>query len=388
MERAFFYFFVFTAGRLPFNIYRVRILHISSARDFGGGEKHLIDLCRGLRARGHDVFVALRPTNKWQSRLDFLPSENILHVSLRNSFGVLSAQRIAEFVDENRIEIVHAHVARDYIPASLACRLSKTSKFVLTRHVLFPLKPFYRFALSNLAKAVAVSSAVEINLRKIFPPEKIALVPNGIEIERWARADGAKLRESFRSSHDISPEALVVGTIGELVELKGQREFVLAAREIAAKFPAAHFVVVGRDNSYKKEFRRELKRLVKIFGLENQFLFLDWVEDTAEFFHAANVYVSASHSESFGLAILEAMASGAAIVAAETEGARELLSDGVSARIVPVKDAFRLSQAVGEILADDDLRKKLGENAQKTAREKFGLRRMIDETEKIYREIR
>ena len=365
----------------------MRILHISSARDYGGGEKHLVDLCRGLRARGHDVFVALRPTNRWQTRLDFLPAENILHVSLRNSFGVLSAQRIGEFVNENRIEIVHAHVARDYIPASLACRMAKTSKFVLTRHVLFPLKPFHRFALSNLARAVAVSSAVETNLRKIFPPQKIALVPNGIEIEHWASADGARLRESFRSAHGISPEALVVGTIGELIELKGQREFVLAAREIAAKFPAAHFIVVGKDNSYKKEFRRELKRLVKVYNLENRFLFLDWVEDTAEFFHATDVYVSASHSESFGLAILEAMASGAAIVAAETEGARELLSDGFSARIVPVKDAFRLSEAVGEIIADADLRRKLGENARITAREKFGLRRMIDETEKIYREV-
>jgi glycosyltransferase involved in cell wall biosynthesis len=365
----------------------VRILHISSARDYGGGEKHLVDLSRGLQLRGHEIFMALRPTNNWQTRLQFLPAENILHVSLRNSFGVLSAQRIGEFINENRIEIVHAHAARDYIPASLACWMSKTSKFVLTRHVLFPLKPFHRFALSNLSKAIAVSSAVEVNLKKIFPPQKIALVPNGIEIERWANADGAKLREVFRLSHDISPEALVVGIVGELVELKGQREFVLAAREIAAKYPTAYFIIVGKDNSYKKEFRRELKRLVKVFGLEDRFLFLDWVEDTAEFFHALDVYVSASHSESFGLAILEAMASGKAIVAAETEGARELLIDDVSARIVPVKDAFRLSEAVGAVLDDENLRKKLGNNAQKTAREKFGLQRMIDETERIYREI-
>ena len=365
----------------------MRILHISSARDYGGGEKHLVDLSRELHARGHEIFMALRPTNSWQSRLDFLRTENIVHVSLRNSFGVLSAQRIAEFINENQIEIVHAHAARDYIPASLACRLSKTSKFVLTRHVLFPLKPFHRFALSNLSKAVAVSSAVETNLKKIFPPQKIALIPNGIEIERWANADGAKLRASFRHSHDIAPESLVVGIVGELIELKGQREFVLAAREIAAKFSDAYFIIVGKDNSYKKEFRRELKRLVKVFELENRILFLDWVEDTAEFFHALDVYVSASHSESFGLAILEAMASGKAIVAAETEGARELLTDGVSARIVPIKNAFQLSEAVSEVLGDEKLREKLGRNAQQTAREKFGLQRMVDETEKIYREV-
>ncbi|MCA1608054.1 MAG: hypothetical protein LC730_01150, partial [Acidobacteria bacterium] len=69
----------------------MRILHVSSARHFGGGERHLVDLTRGLHRRGHEVFVALRPTNEWQTRLSFLPPENIFHVSIRNSFGVLSA---------------------------------------------------------------------------------------------------------------------------------------------------------------------------------------------------------------------------------------------------------------------------------------------------------
>ena len=110
----------------------MRILHVSSARVYGGGERHFVDLCRGLKDRGHDVFVALRPTNQWQHRLDFLPPENILRVSIRNSFGVLSAMRIADFVRENEIQIVHAHVARDYIPASIAVSAAKGSK--VTRH--------------------------------------------------------------------------------------------------------------------------------------------------------------------------------------------------------------------------------------------------------------
>src|SRR4051794_39147388 len=147
----------------------MRVLHISSAVNFGGGEKHIVDLLRGLQERGNETFVALRPTNKWQSRLDFIPAGNILHVSIRNSFGVFSAKRIADFVRENHIDIIHAHVARDYIPASIATMASKRAKFVLTRHVLFPLKPFNRFALRNLSTAVAVSSGVERSLANIFP---------------------------------------------------------------------------------------------------------------------------------------------------------------------------------------------------------------------------
>lgn len=363
----------------------MRILQITSAKTFGGGERHLIDLCRGLVAGGHEVFVALRPTNEWQEKFSFLPRENLFYVSLRNSFGVLSATRIAGFMRRKDIQIVHAHVARDYVPASVASMLVKKAKFVLTRHVLFPLQPFNRIALNNLSKAIAVSSAVEASLLKVFPANKIATIPNGIDLENWAGRDHQKLREEFRSFHGIPAEAALIGTVGELILLKGQRDFVLAANEAAKRFPAAHFVVVGKDNSLDKHFRRELKRLVKVFGLEDRFLWLDWVEDTAPLLAALDIYVSASHSESFGLAILEAMASGCAVVATETAGAMELLrGEDVFVR---VNDPIGLCEKMCEMLGNDEKRRSLGERCQKIAREKFSLQRMLDETEKLYKTV-
>lgn len=347
----------------------------------------MIDLSRGLAKRGHEIFAALRPTNEWQDRFDFLPKENFLHVSLRNSFGVMSAQKIAEFVNENKIEIVHAHLGRDYIPSSLACRIAGNAEFVLTRHVLFPMKPFQRLALSNLSKAIGVSKAVEENLSKVFQKEKIVMISNGIAVEKWTNADHVKLREEFRFLHNIPFDADLIGTIGELKILKGQRDFVLAAHEIAKKYPNAYFVIVGRDNSFKKEFRRELKRLVKVFNLENRFLFLDWVEETASLIAALDVFISASHSESFGLAILEAMIGGKAIVASETDGAKELLEDNFSGKLVPVYEPAKLADAVGELLEDENLRMILGGNAREIATGKFSLERMINETENIYKEL-
>jgi glycosyltransferase involved in cell wall biosynthesis len=365
----------------------VRILQVSSARTFGGGERHLVDLCRGLTKRGHEIFIALRPTNEWQHRFDFLPNENFLHVSLRNSFGVMSAQKIAEFIKENKIEIVHAHLGRDYIPSSLACRIAGNAKFVLTRHVLFPMKPFQRLALSNLSKAIAVSRAVEENLCKVFQKEKVVMISNGIAVANWAKTDYEKLRHEFRLLHDIPFDADLIGTIGELKILKGQRDFVLAAHETAKKYPNSYFVIVGRDNSFKKEFRRELKRLVKVFNLENRFLFLDWVEETASLMAALDVFVSASHSESFGLAILEAMISGKAIVASETDGAKELLEDNLSGKLVPVYEPAKLAEAIGELLENKNLQMILGTNARKIATDKFSIEKMIDETESIYKEL-
>lgn len=357
----------------------MRILHISSARTFGGGERHFVDLTRELAARGHDVFAALRPTNEWQERLGFIPGERILYVSIRNSFGMFSARQIARFVRENQIEIVHAHLARDYLPASLAARAAAGARMVLTRHVTFPLKPFYRFALRNVDAAIAVSGGVAEQLENIFPVEKVRIIPNGIIMP--AAADGAE----FRRFHGISPDVPLVTTLGELKPLKGQRDFVLAANEILKRIPDCRFVVAGRDNSFGQSFRRELKRLVKVFGFEDRFLWLDWLDDISPLMGATDIFVSPSHSESFGLAILDAMAAGCPVVATETAGAIELIDD--AAALVPIRDPIALAEKVCWYLERPDERAQLGQHLQTVARERFGLERMVDATEQLYEEL-
>jgi glycosyltransferase involved in cell wall biosynthesis len=363
----------------------MRILHVSSAVDLGGGEKHIIDLCRHLNDRGHEVYLALRPTNKWQSRVDYLSPDRILHVSIRNSFGVFSAKRIADFVKEHQIDIVHAHVARDYIPASIACIAARPAKFVLTRHVMFPLKPFNRFALRNLSRAIGVSPGVGERLQDIFPKNKVSVIPNGIEMT--SRTDGKRedMRRSFREFHGISHDALLVGTVGQLIQLKGQRDLVLAAAEVVREIPQAQFVIVGQDNTAEKKFRRELKRLAKVLEIEDRILWLDWADDLPALFAALDVYVSPSHSESFGIATLEAMAAGLPVVATRTDGSRELLKS--KELLVPFGDPVKLGKRITEVLKSEEIRKALSEELRRRAHENYSLDKMVDRIENLYLDI-
>ncbi len=363
----------------------MRILQISSARTYGGGERHVVDLCRGLQERGHEVFAAVRPTSVWQERLSFLRSENILQVSIRNSIGIFSAKRMADFIKENEIEIVHAHVARDYIPASIACMAAKPSRLVITRHVMFPLKPFNRFALKNVARAIGVSEPVGEQLAATFPRAKIRVIYNGIEIEDGKDRNKTVAGREFRQLHSIPEDALLIGTLGELRELKGQRDFILAAAEIVKDMPNTFFIVVGQDNTIDKRYRRELRRLVSVFGMTDHFLWLDWLEDTVPFYSAIDLFVSPSHSESFGLAILEAMANGTAVISTETDGALQLLAD--PRQRVPVNDPVGLARGCVDLLGREAERLELGRNARLMAAEKYSLRRMLDETEALYREV-
>lgn len=360
-------------------------MHVSSAKTFGGGERHLVDLCRELTLRGHEVFVALRPTNEWQERLDFIPSENFLHVSIRNSFGMFSAKRIARFIEKHKIDVLHAHVARDYIAASIACRVARHTKLVLTRHVVFPLKPFHRFALRNVGAAIGVSTSVKAQLEKVFPVERVTLIPNGIDVLDKTADEKITLAAEFREFHKIPPNVPLVVTVGELKVLKGQRDFVLAANEILKSEPDCRFIIAGKDNSIDKKFRRELRRLVKVLGHEDRFIWLDWLDDLSSLLYAADIFVSPSHSESFGLAILDAMSAGTCVVATATDGAKDLLK-GTNA-LAPIQEPLALAEKICEFLDDAERRRFLGSQLQATALENFGLGAMVDATEAVYSKV-
>src|SRR5439155_10141922 len=122
--------------------------------------------------------------------------------------------------------------------------------------------------------------------------EKIRVIPNGIGFAAISDEERSGMARGFRDLHSIPHDVPLVATLGELKVLKGQRDFVLAANEIVKRVPDAMFVVAGKDNTIDQKFRRELKRLVRVLGMEEKFLWLDWLDDTAPLLAAADIFVS------------------------------------------------------------------------------------------------
>lgn len=365
----------------------MKILQISSAQTLGGGERHLADLANGLVDRGHDVFVAVRPNAKLTNELNRVPRENIATLPLRNSLDAQSARRLAKLVKANGIGIVHAHMARDYPLAAYAARANPGARLIVTRHVLFPLTRLHRLTLAKAARVIAVSTAVANQLRtnRLVSPEKISVVLNGIDTGRFASAAAMFDRSQFLSGWKLPAESVLVGTVGELTPLKGQEEFLHAAIRILEKFPTAYFVVAGVDHSRGNKHRARLEELIKELKLTERVRMVGWLEDLAQLYCALDVFVSASHTESFGLAIAEAMASRTAVVATDTEGAAELIEPGETGLLVPVGDVVKLAEAIMELLRSDQTRVRLGQAAQQAAATRFSVERMVAETESIYR---
>jgi len=355
----------------------LKILQISSASSFGGGERYVTDLTNTLIARGHDLYLAVRPQSPLPRHVQ-LPPEKILTLPLRNALDVPSAHELDRYVRRRKIEIVHAHMARDYSLAAYATRRNRETKFVATRHVLFPLNRLHRHTLAHATKVIAVSAAVarELRSQRILSDKQIVVVPNGVDIERFNRASGFD-----RARLGLPEEWLLVGSIGELRTLKRHDDFIRAAALVAQKFPDAHFVLAGVDPTPSGEVRASLEKLVVELGLRDRFHFLGWLDQAERLLGALDVFVSASETESFGLVIAEAMAAGTAVVATETEGAKEVIEDQKTGILVPIGDVNRIAEAVMTLLVDDN---QIGVRAREAANARFSLKRMVDEIERIY----
>lgn len=334
------------------------------------------------------MHVALSAGSPLRPELKEIPQQQIVSLPLRNALDAASARRLAQLVREQKIEIIHAHMARDYPLAAFAARRNKSARLVITRHVLFPMSRLHKVALANVGRVIAVSNAVAQTLlaRGAFAPERIVIVRNGIDVERFARACANFDYSALCRRLNIPAARLLIGTVGEITELKGHQDFVRAAALIAARIPDAHFIIAGEDHSRTRENEASLERLIEGHGLTDRLQRFGRLENLAELYCALDVFISASHSESFGLAIAEAMASGTAVVATATGGASEIVEDGVSGKLVPIANPEAMMAAVVEF-ADAEERKRYGNAGQLRARENFGRDRMIEETDQVYRDL-
>ena len=364
---------------------QLNILQVCSAREIGGGERHLVDLTKSLAARGHSVYVALIPNSPLISELSVLPTNQILEVPLRNALDLSSAMYLARFAREHAMDIIHAHVARDYPLTAFASARAGNIPYVLTRHVLFPLKSVQRLILRRASRVVAVSRAVAASLheQQVFEADKIVTIPNGINIERFGETAGPRTRP-LDQVKDVTK--LLVGMVGHLAPIKGQEDFVRAAAIVAAERTDVDFIIAGEDKARSGEHRAAIESLIAQFKLNARIQLLGWLNDVRGLLGSLDLFVSPSRSEPFGLVIVEAMASGVPVVATMSEGANEIIEDGVTGRLVPLEDPDALAKAIKDLLADPAERQRLSVNALDVV-QRYSLERMVDATERLYLDV-
>jgi len=366
----------------------MKILQVCSAESLGGGERHVIDLTRAMIERGHQLHLAVRQNSPLIDALAGYPI-HWFELGLRNALDVISAQGIAQVIRKNRIDILHAHLARDYtycgIAARIAARLGNPVGFFITRHHFKIIKsnPIYAWTIGEARALIAVSDSVRGNLVESFPDfaDRIVMIPNWID----AGGCGSLNREEARARLGVT-KRLVVGVVGQITRLKRQDLFIKAAAHLIKDryWNDAEFLIVGETGSGDDTYLGQLQEMANKLRVNNQVRFTGYVEDLPAVLGAFDIIAAPSDNEAFSLALVEAMASGCAVVATRVGGMAEIVEDGITGLLVERDNSWALIAALSRLLTDKRLREKMGSVARASVIERFDRRSVIDRIERLY----
>ncbi|WP_190232765.1 glycosyltransferase [Streptomyces avicenniae] len=238
-----------------------------------------------------------------------------------------------------------------------------------------------RHAARWTARLLCVSEAERETGLRAGIDGRYAVVPNGIETDRYPHAGGVARRQAraaLSAVHALPQRVPLVVCVGRLTRQKGQDLLLRAWPEVAARVPGARLALIG-DGPERDALRRAAGPGVLVAGHS---------DDVLPWYVAADVVVQPSRWEGMALAPLEAMAVGRPVVVTDVGGARECLPDGHQARcLVPPEDPGALAGALAALLGDAHLRRVLGDEAAAHVRAAHDVRRTAAACVRLYREL-
>jgi glycosyltransferase involved in cell wall biosynthesis len=177
----------------------------------------------------------------------------------------------------------------------------------------------------------------------------------------------------------------VVTLIGRISPWKGQDIFIHAAAEVLKTFPECRFQIVGSALFGEDALEDELKQLAAALGVSDRIEFLGFRKDVPEIISASSLVVHASTvPEPFGQVIIQAMAAGKPVVATRGGGVLEIVVDGVTGLLVPMKDVHAMAEAIGKILSDPVKAGKMGAAGKERFLEKFTIEKTVEKVQEVY----
>ena len=212
-------------------------------------------------------------------------------------------------------------------------------------------------------------------------PDRVRRIYTGVDINRLSpEYDGSRVRAQLR----IPNGAPVLGCLANVLEIKGQDILLDAFANVVKVHPTAHLLLVGRDTS---SYGAEMRALANRLGVAERTHFVGFQADVRQYIAAMNLVVLPSRSEALGLALLEAMAMGKAVVASAVGGIPEIVADGVTGKLVPPEDPAALSGAIIELLSHPERLIESGRQGRKRIHSAFTIEAETQALESIYRSL-
>ncbi|WP_320826537.1 glycosyltransferase [Reinekea sp.] len=330
------------------------ILHVIDTTGPGGAETIFLNLAAAIQVEGHAPLAMIQGPGWVQTQLEKL---QIPFVILAPT-GFLSMPyywAVFKLLKHHNVKLVQAHLLGSALTFAILNRLTGIP-VVATLHGQVDVHLNERFMVvkhwllkKGLEKVVSVSDHLADNLadRKLFNREKIVVIHNGIEVEKYKVANTGRLKKAL----NLPDQAKLVGSIGNIRPAKDYPNLIRAAVLVLKENKDIHFLIAGHA---KEPLQSELTSLAVDLGIQNNIHFLGFLDDTAEFLAQLDVFALTSVSEGFSIATLEAMAAKVPIIVTRCGGPEEILRHQVDGLIVERGCPWQLSNGISRLVANSN----------------------------------
>lgn len=358
----------------------------------GGGVQEVVYALQAeLSKRGHEAYIITPEPLNYDPK--FIADKNILfvgqssdlnsptHTTMQVSAGL--NEHIDELLDEYNFDVLHFHepwvpmVSRQIISRS-KCPNIATSHATLpgtpvSRTIIKMVTPYARSVLKFIDAYTAVSEPASEFIRSLGV-KKIDMVPNGIELKNFT--SHAKLKPGNKNK--------TIFYVGRLENRKGVNYLIKAMAVLCERRPEVRLIIAGSGPDRKK-----LELLTKNLELTKSIKFVGFISDAEKLNYLKTADLAcfpALYGESFGIVLLEAMASGLVTVAGNNPGYASVLKDLGALSLVNPKDSLQFAHRLELMLYEEDLRK-LWRNWAKANVEQYDYKNITDQYEEIYKRV-
>jgi len=364
------------------------ILYLINTPDIkGGGEISLLNLLKKINKKIYNPIVAC-PSEGSMSLAIRDMNIDVEIVSMRRLryfnlyFLVTGVLKLIRIINAHKIDVIHANGSRCMIYGGIA---GKIKRIPVIWHVRIVEKDnLLDRILSKLAdRIIVISNSVRDRFNWLKNREKISVIYNGIDIDDFTRNINT---DKIRKKLSITETEIVIGTVGQLIPMKGHKYFIEAAKIVLEKVKNIKFLIVGgsqEDNSYEME----LKNMVKNYGLEDKIIFTGYRKDIKNIIALIDIFVFSAVGEGFGRVLIEAMALQKPVVASNSGGIPEIVVDGETGILVPERDSLSIASAIIKLINEKGMRYKMGIAGRKRVEERFTIERHVKGIEGEYSKI-
>jgi L-malate glycosyltransferase len=359
----------------------LRIAHVDTGMSLRGGQRQLLLLAGGLRARGHRQIIVCCEGSALEARagsegfpITTLPAHDPGHA--------LGVQLLRQQINLSAIQVLHAHDGRGQTISWLAS-IGLAVRRIASRRVTFTPRDrwTYRLKYTRTCDAViAVSEYIrDLVTQAGVPRGRVEVIPDGIELP--AHPPGAVEKSRVRNTWGFGDDDFVVGQLGAFTPEKGQDTALEAFGVITDALPQARLVLAG-DGAITP-----VGSLIdRMKPLGTRVLILNHLESLADFFPGLDLFIMPSKAEGLGSSALWAMAYGLPVVGSRVGGLPEIVAEGETGWLIPPSSPEALANAILLAASDRERLVQFGRNGRQRA-EAYSADIMVGRSEALYHRL-